>query len=192
MQSENNGDQAMPGMPLATAPGGSTTTLFTDLLAGLDATSDDAVDPAPSATQASRSIHCNAELESSQHLSGKVALMWGSSDLDVGAAHGLPAAEEAVGVEVDAHPLEGAQPQLSPGAGHGVVAAAEEGPNAERDRRGLGGGRRGEQQRPEGEQEGGEGSHGASAASIGRAVARDPEKPERTERTVNAATLETL
>lgn len=106
MQSENNGDQAMPGMPLATAPGGSTTTLFTDLLAGLDATSDDAVDPAPSATQASRSIHCNAELESSQHLSGKVALMWGSSDLDVfirglfldsrdGERRGLPAAMAA-------------------------------------------------------------------------------------------------
>ncbi len=106
MQSENNGDQAMPGMPLATAPGGSTTTLFTDLLAGLDATSDDAVDPAPSATQASKSIHCNAELESSQHLSGKVALMWGSSDLDVfirglfldsrdGERRGLPAAMAA-------------------------------------------------------------------------------------------------
>lgn len=106
MRSDNNGEQAMPGMPLAAAPGSGTTTLFTELLAGLDASADELVDPAPSAPSASRSIHCNAELESSQHLSGKVALMWGSSDLDVfirglfmdsrdGERRGLPAAMAA-------------------------------------------------------------------------------------------------
>jgi hypothetical protein len=106
MRGENKGDKTMSGMPLATARGNSTTTLFTELLAGLDATPDGGTDPAPSAAPASRLIHCTAELESSQHLSGKVALMWGSSDLDVfirslfmdsrdGERRGLPAAMAA-------------------------------------------------------------------------------------------------
>lgn len=106
MRGEYKGDKTMSGMPLAATPGNSTTTLFSELLAGLDATPDDGIDPAPSATPASRLIHCTAELESSQHLSGKVALMWGSSDLDVfirslfmdsrdGERRGLPAAMAA-------------------------------------------------------------------------------------------------
>jgi hypothetical protein len=106
MRGEPKGDKTMSGMPLAATPGNSTSTLFSELLAGLDATPDDGIDLAPSAAPASRLIHCTAELESSQHLSGKVALMWGSSDLDVfirslfmdsrdGERRGLPAAMAA-------------------------------------------------------------------------------------------------
>lgn len=107
MRGEDNGGKAMTDAQLAaTNPGRGPASLFTDLLAGLDATPDESVEAAPPPPPASRTIRCTAELESSTHLSSKVALMWGSSDLDVfirglfmdsrdGERRGLPAAVAA-------------------------------------------------------------------------------------------------
>lgn len=84
MHDEDKGGEAMTDAQLAaTSPGGGPATLFADLLAGLDATPDEPVDATPAAATVSRVIRCTADLESSAHLSGKVALMWGSPDLDV-------------------------------------------------------------------------------------------------------------
>ncbi len=107
MHGEDKGGKAMTDAQLAaTNPGHGPATLFADLLAGLDATTDAPIEATPPPPPASRTIRCTAELESSTHLSGKVALMWGSSDLDVfirglfmdsrdGERRGLPAAVAA-------------------------------------------------------------------------------------------------
>jgi hypothetical protein len=57
--------------------------LFAELLADLDASTVVFEETPPTLLPPPKSLDCKTELESSGHLSAKVLLLWGSSDLDL-------------------------------------------------------------------------------------------------------------